>query len=122
MSTHPDTELLTRAADRIRATVQNLPPGHDTRWIATTLKPNEHRPEYTWWVETDPPPGPGTYATLAECEWARADADHMALWDPVSALLVADLLEQGAVTGQPADPALRALALKLTGQDRRKQA
>jgi hypothetical protein len=92
--------LLRQAAAHIRDTVARLPEGHRTTWKATTLEPGEHHPDYAWCVQTDPDRDPRidpttdtrTFVTLAECGWARADADHMAQWDPPTALDVADHL------------------------------
>lgn len=98
-------DILRRAAAKARTIVAALPEGHNTRWKAVTLPPNDQHDSYAWWVNTDPDNDPRlgleddrSYATVADCTWSRADADHIALWNPAVALAVAEWLEACAAT------------------------
>jgi len=118
MSDH--AQLLRLAAQEIQRRVEDLPPGHATRWKAVTLEPNEFYEGEAWWVDTDinvtSVDGYRTDTTIAECSWSGQDAEYMALWDPLVALSIAEVLLAGAKDiddGEDIDYGLVTMALTL---------
>lgn len=85
---------LLAAAKKLRDLGSGATPGE---WRAEELPPNEGHPYPAYWVTSEYESGGfRSDVTVADCPWREADAQHIAVMDPATGLLLATVFEAWA--------------------------
>lgn len=86
-------------------------------WTARTLPGNIEHVHPAFWVEAEYDDGEGvTNATVADCQWSLADAQHIAEWGPARVLREVDAKRGLLAEHAPRDGCCRVCTAHANGQ------